>query len=104
MTSRHAAALALIGWYPTISGVVSARGTVSPGVRVRSEAPISQWEILDSFDSADDCSDAQMRHSRLCLKYSQSVLRAPKIVDQLTCAREVFGTCIATDDPRLKGN
>ncbi len=44
MTLRHAAALALVGWY-----------LMYPPTPNR---PLSQWEILNIFDSATECRKA----------------------------------------------
>jgi hypothetical protein len=50
MKPRHAAALALVGWYlmvpPTTKNHV-----------VHYEEPISGWQIIDSFDTAQACKD-----------------------------------------------
>ncbi len=84
MNPRHAAALALVGWYlmvpPNGGGPVSGK-----------------WIINSSYDSAKECEKAgeKLREN------TQYVLRrnpdAPGI-------EFMAATCIATDDPRLKGN
>ena len=101
MSLRHAAALALVGWYlmvPPYEGRISDPASVV----VNDRAAISKWEISDSFDSANDCADQRMRSQSAASKYPDSMLRAPKTSHQLTVARFMFATCIATDDPRLK--
>jgi hypothetical protein len=100
MNLRHAAALAFVGWYlmiPPYHGSVSDHDIV-----IDRSAPLSKWEILDSFDSANDCADQRMRHQKRTAKYSDSTLSTPETVHQVTLARILSATCIATDDPRLK--
>ena|ERR1700674_3463476 len=63
----------------------------------------SQWEILDSFDSANECAEARDRRWKLSDKYPQPTLLAPKTTPQINAAKYAFASCIATDDPRLKG-
>jgi hypothetical protein len=54
MRLRHAAALALVGWYlmvpPTTDG------------KIDNSAPLSQWDIRSSFDSAATCEQAHHKH------------------------------------------
>ena len=85
MTFRHAAALALVGWYLMLP---------PPNPRafggVDDDAPIVQWKLFDSYDSAMECKMAAER--MVASGDSTGVVEA-----QLKQAR-----CIATDDPRLK--
>jgi hypothetical protein len=103
---RHAAALALVGWYLMV-----------PPNR-RDDAPLSEWTISQSYPSADACQSAQNKNrdqahakleqydsmtgqQRLNLEHNQ------KAFDQETNDRDNFNAafqsaCIASDDPRLK--
>src|SRR6266851_5482863 len=82
----HAAALALVGWYLMMPP------WYNDEKEPRLNAPIAAWEILGSYDSADQC----MR--KLVELANKAFARStPK-------ERSEFGVnCIATDDPRLKG-
>jgi hypothetical protein len=51
MNLRHAAALALLGWY-LITPPVGPDGVVDLN------APISKWDQKDNFDAAADCDTA----------------------------------------------
>jgi hypothetical protein len=51
MKPRHAAALALMGWYLMAPPLKE----VNPNVVFDWNAPISKWIPVDSFDSAADC-------------------------------------------------
>jgi len=83
MKLRHAAALALAGWYlmlpPAKNGQIR-------------DAPIELWAHIDSFDTADQCRDA-----------AQEIMkRADSKGDQTRIAAAYAYECIASDDPRLK--
>jgi len=82
---RHAAALALVGWYlmipPTNPRAVDG---------VNDDAPVTQWKLFDSYDSAMECKTAA---ERLVASGNYTGL----VEEQFKRAR-----CIATDDPRLK--
>lgn len=81
MNPRHAAALALMGWYLMMP----------PG---DSNAPIARWHLIASFDTARECWAEQKQE----LDYYQD----PKHPDVNTWAQWNTAECIATDDPRLK--
>lgn len=88
MKPGHAAAFALIGWYlmsPPMQGGWS-----------HESAPLSQWEIIGSFDTAKECNmilqdDAESRATITTLATPEPLLRASAMA------------CFATEDPRLKG-
>ncbi len=88
MNLRHAAALALAGWYLMIPS-----STFPPDVAYKE--PLRNWRILRSFDTADDCQDF------LSNFFEQS--REQKDLNTLDPAYRdfMFAECIATDDPRL---
>ena len=89
MKIRHAAALALVGWYL----LVPLPG--DPG------APISLWSQIGSYDTAKECTAAQtqaIKHVKATdFHFSEATVKQ---------TRDVFleSQCIETDDPRLKSN
>ncbi len=86
MKPRHAAALALVGWYLMMPP------WYNDEKEPRLNAPIAAWEILGSYDSADQCMRELVELANKAFARS-----TPK-------ERSEFGVnCIATDDPRLKG-
>jgi hypothetical protein len=93
MKFRHTAVLALVGWYlmlPPMDGNI-------PNVK----AAFSQWDILLSFDIAETCESkrADLRSKILGrVKNDEAANRLD------TDRRLIDARCIATDDPRLKGN
>jgi hypothetical protein len=94
---RHAAALALVGWYlmvPPWNGPDS----------FDEKAPFNTWEQIDVYDSATDCSRYRVKDIEIISKSSgllplrSDVGRDAKSVRN----RLVASRCIASDDPRLK--
>jgi hypothetical protein len=95
MKLRHAAALALVGWYLMLPPVTS-------GHRVNAEAPLSQWERSSgTYDVVGECQGAiaKLRHVRTPLRLMvDDKIHTPEVL-----ARQfASATCIASDDPRLK--
>jgi hypothetical protein len=78
MKLRHAAALALVGWYLMVPP--QTRTWWIGEERYDDAAPLNRWTIEQSFDKAELCEAAR----------------------QATQAGHAV--CVATDDPRLKGN
>ena len=86
-TLRHAAALALIGWYLLVPP--QTRFWWIGQQRYDDAAPLSNWTIERSFDKADACEAARL---------------APQQQAGDPASRMAHAVCVATDDPRLKGN
>jgi hypothetical protein len=89
MNLRHAAALALTGWYllmPPIQGWKEAGGIGPP--------PLGVWTQDGEFDTAAECKQALEKS----LKFDPlgRPLKGPPTIEMLS------QRCIATDDPRLK--
>ncbi len=88
MKARNATALVLYcGWYllgapPRTTGQMSA-----------TSAPVSQWTVLDVFDTERDCRDGEREQLNLTKKSTQGQARTPERPGGLKC--------ISTDDPRL---
>jgi len=97
MRRRHAAALALIGWYLMIPPV---SGDRTNSFKLLRKAPLSEWTILNVFDSADSCSRHREQVRALGLKTANKLSESLRAVYDA----DVLSECIATDDPRLKGN
>jgi hypothetical protein len=86
---RHAAALALVGWYLMIPPVGS-DGTVD------TEAPLGKWKISSSYDNARECNDVMLA-AQGYMPDSQTGKKGP-VTDN---PRLLSEACISTDDPRL---
>ncbi len=118
MTSRHAAALALVGWYLMVP--LPPEKTPSPSWGdyfadlFRRTNSFSDWKIVESFDSATDCEKVRVRDftsdearkARAVLApepKSEGKAPEPKAEAKVKAAMDAFAhaVCIATDDPRL---
>jgi hypothetical protein len=83
MDLRHAAALALVGWYLMAPPMTADK-------KVLTDAPFSGWLIVGSYDSADACS-TNLTKLRVSSEQWESWRRE----------RTMRSACISTDDPRL---
>jgi hypothetical protein len=105
MNSRHAAALALVGWYlmvpPSIKVGHNPRHAGRDRVVPYSDAPILKWNWAGSFDSVEACQRDQ----------EKEIVKAQKLEPAQPAAKRDRSVetgfwearCIASDDPRLKG-
>ena len=98
MNLRHAAALALVGWYLMIPPIIEKAG----GYEADFNAPISRWSVNSPFDAASEC---RAVNGQLVLEQKQRLDKAPiHSLDWAVAQRLVTSQCISSDDPRLKGN
>jgi hypothetical protein len=88
MKPRPAAALALVGWYLMTAPVKN----IGPFIQIERKAPMSQWDRGEQFDTKKQREAARSEY----LAYPPTPLRNMK--DSL------LAECVASDDPRLKGN
>jgi hypothetical protein len=58
---------------------------------IDAKAPLSQWKIIDSFDTAEACSNM-----------SNTLSHRSDLQEPWEAKRLLLGACISTDDPRLK--
>jgi hypothetical protein len=91
MKPRHAAALALVGWYLLVPPSMNGSGNLN------AKAPLAQWINEGAFDRADDCESARANGAMATAGGATSE-------QQIKSLREMFAhaQCIGTDDPRLK--
>jgi hypothetical protein len=90
MKTRHAAALALVGWYLMVPPLDRQRRSLT-------NAPLTRWSRVRTLDS-----------EHACKEWLAALLKSFKghsfeNFEQAVQADSVFhGRCIASDDPRLK--
>jgi hypothetical protein len=124
MNPRHAAALALVGWYLMVPF------PDAPGKPPNFHAPLSQWNQMGAFDTAAACDKERESRRKLAAGALEQVKREiiedflrrnkaaqtsnqplsevpPKVHDdEVTASTEAVAVaasrCIASDDPRLK--
>ena len=96
MKPRHAAALALVGWY-LMAPPTSAN-------RVWAQAPLAQWKILRSYDSASECQNYSLGGFTIWREVANRNFPSKDETFYEVFGEEVLSTvCVSTDDPRLKG-
>jgi hypothetical protein len=96
MRLRHAAALGISGWYlmmPPSSNL---------------SAPLNQWPVAASFDTADQCESQRMVVYQNMHDPTQQAETAKDVAKEgktwnrnLAVSRIEAAQCIETDDPRL---
>ena len=97
MSPRHAAALALVGWYLMIPPVIEKAG----GYEADFDAPLARWAVNTPFDSASECGAV---NGGLVLQQKRQMDKARShSLDWAIAQSMVTSQCISTDDPRLKG-
>ena len=94
MNLRHAAALALVGWYLMVPPPV-----VHSSVRDL-DAPLSKWGIFSTHDSAAECEQGLVAFYKLAK--TELVANPSDERDRIQFYQLESSQCIATDDPRLK--
>lgn len=106
MKIRHAAALALVGWYLMTPPVTDNNGHYM----IAENAPLSDWKNIGGFDSADECTEYKFwLNSGLKKRYGEDfgtrlarLLRSKGTYEIASDAATLVAQCIASDDPRLK--
>jgi hypothetical protein len=90
MKLRHAAALALVGWYLITPPIGEDKtGNAIPGT-MNTTAPLSVWLAMNTvFDSLAECKKAQ----RDLADFQKD--------DPVRHDADIHGLCVKTDDPRL---
>jgi len=106
MKLRHAAVLALVGWYLMMPPIESCLGAFSGGSC--EQTPLAKWQIRVTRDSLEECEKSKavwIEKGRMYLGESDARSRtrglrmAPNEADFLADTEAI---CVATDDPRLK--
>jgi len=87
MKFRHAAALALVGWYLMVPPQTRT-WWIGPE-RYDDDASLSRWTIERSFDKAEACEAARLATQEQAAD---------------AAIRMGHAACVASDDPRLKPN
>ena len=114
MNPRHAAALALVGWYLILPPMMMPCPSKHPPkhpppLSFDGDAPLSRWNAVRSFDSAGDCEkELKAMIQRTADPKFTVVVPANMNTDEIShsrrsmITRDISAKCVATDDPRLK--
>ena len=95
MKLRHAAVLVPIGWYLMVPPIA--------GNHTNPSAPLSSWRMTaGSYDTAIECRKVLEDSTRDAIK----ALQDPRVLPFTRSAslQVLDAACVASDDPRLKGN
>lgn len=91
---RHAAALALVGWYLMMPPVYHDTGSIG------SKAPTAEWTVLTKFETEKACKKGRSDHDELIEEMSGSgYAREGKQLTELLSEAQ----CIDENDRRFKG-
>jgi hypothetical protein len=98
MTLRHAAVVALVGWYLIIP-------RYDLDGLVLDKAPLSTWKIYNEYNSPAQCENVRQQMSQIARDFIDEQEKRAETVDLLSQAEVMLSArCIAKDDPRLKSN
>ncbi len=86
MKLRHAAAFALVGWYLMLPATDQ-------------DAPISQWQIGNTFERESDCEASRKEFFATGTNRMKSAKNDSERVFGMLMAK---ATCVEASDPRLK--
>ena len=103
LKSCHFVALAFVGWY-----LMMPPDSAKVPHSVDSEAPISHWITVATFDTSENCEKALagLQHKEqdpIELDKTGKLQRFQKHDEALGKARAVNAGCVESDDFRLKG-
>ena len=113
MNIRHAAALALVGWYLMVPPMEQgALQNPKQKKLIQGTAPLSKWVILHGYDNAQQCEAVADRGRHEGSGYIYKELNEYGQIDadksfsgrhnEIGALQMSSAKCIATDDPRLK--
>ena len=106
MKPRHAAGLALVGWYLLIPPAFSAMGDHPRSFNDLS-APLNRWDLWPSFDLKTSCENEkeQLRtEAPLRLNFAHEHPDQGRNGNMVAVSEAwQMAECIATDDPRVAG-
>jgi hypothetical protein len=89
MNSRHAAALALVGWYLMAPPSIGADGRT---YAVDAKAPLTLWTMVATFSSEQECLQAKKK-----MQPSATNHVGPASSDYVTALP--FYRCVSSDNP-----
>jgi len=106
MNVRHAAALALVGWYLMVPPMDNCVGVIKE--KPCADSPLATWSVQSKFSSEAACQE----NKRIGDEKARGYLMMLAARNRQSSSRASFGEstymwyltakCIASDDPRLK--
>jgi len=96
MKVRHAAMLALIGWYLIIPPLVD-----TP-YKIDTEAPLANWKIYQTFDTSKECDKSLAAAKAKYEPTASAPLGTIKKGSRAFALQMTFAECISSSNPSLK--
>ena len=96
MKPRHAAALALVGWYLMVPPLVD------EPYKVNTEAPLPSWKVYQTFDTLDECDKSLLSVQDKYKRTASAPLGTIKKGSRAFALQMTFAQCVRDDDPNLK--
>ena len=105
MNLCHGAALALVGWYLMLPPLADEVKPPIPHRTVASSAPLSQWCLVQRFDTAEKCESMRQDwyddgRNKLDVLISYNGKFTLSLYGVFA---ELFVRCVADNDPGVKG-
>src|SRR5207302_327362 len=84
MTARHACALLILGWYLIVPPMVERDGGLRPNPR----APLTDWQHIDTYVSAEACRSGIVDHlrTRPAVRFELHLMSADVSGDSPVCS------------------
>jgi len=106
MNLRHAAALALVGWYLMVPPIESCNGAFSG--HACDQPPLAEWRTVGTYDSLSACGNSKalwIEKGKMYLGEMEASSRSPTTrmpSYEASATIDLAATCVSSDDPRLK--
>src|SRR5258708_33138358 len=106
MKPRHAAALAVVGWYLMEPPMLGGNPPIYEPPRPDLSAPLERWIVDDTFDTASQCRAALASVREVPENLDVRRLTAEQFAQIQASKKGLWASsdqCVASDDPRLTG-
>ncbi|HXR23889.1 MAG TPA: hypothetical protein VN742_00920 [Candidatus Binataceae bacterium] len=106
MKPRHAATLALVGWYLMMPPMLGGNPPIYETPRPDLGAPLERWTVADTFDTASQCIAALASVREVPKNLDARTLTAEQLAQMQKSKKGLWASsdqCVVSDDPRLKG-
>src|SRR5271166_5087637 len=101
MKPRHAAALALVGWY-----LIAPSPRTQDGTDYDPKEPLSEWTLVAKFDKIEDCRTYPAREPEIMHGFYVDHPEIPPSAERDATADwnnlMVYAQCVESNDPRLE--
>jgi hypothetical protein len=96
MKPRHAAALALVGWYLLLPPLANAP------YKVDTEAPLTSWKVSQTFNTREECDKSLLAEKAKYEHTATAPIGTIKKGSRAFALQMTFAQCVSSDNPLLK--